>query len=319
MIALSKRKELTNMSEIILETRNLTKRYKNAVALDNVSITLKKNHIYGFIGENGAGKSTFMKVISGLILPTAGEYTLMGEPSGNALDRKRKLVGTMIEEPYLYPKYTVRQNVELQRILVGNPDKTATDRVIELVGLEDNKSKKAKKLSMGMKQRLGLAMAMVGNPQFLILDEPINGLDPKNIVTLRNMLKQINQEKECTIFVSSHILSELYLLATDFIFIHKGRIIETVTHEELEEKCSQYIQLKDNNVPETVTILEKHFPDVAYKVEAGDVIKIYGKPEMKAELARYLMEAGIIVSELSEKEQSLEEYFMAITGGKANV
>lgn len=307
------------MSEIILETRNLTKRYKNAVALDNVSITLKKNHIYGFIGENGAGKSTFMKVISGLILPTAGEYTLMGEPSGNALDRKRKLVGTMIEEPYLYPKYTVRQNVELQRILVGNPDKTATDRVIELVGLEDNKSKKAKKLSMGMKQRLGLAMAMVGNPQFLILDEPINGLDPKNIVTLRNMLKQINQEKECTIFVSSHILSELYLLATDFIFIHKGRIIETVTHEELEEKCSQYIQLKDNNVPETVTILEKHFPDVAYKVEAGDVIKIYGKPEMKAELARYLMEAGIIVSELSEKEQSLEEYFMAITGGKANV
>ena len=319
MIALSKRKELTNMSEIILETRNLTKRYKNAVALDNVSITLKKNHIYGFIGENGAGKSTFMKVISGLILPTAGEYTLMGEPSGNALDRKRKLVGTMIEEPYLYPKYTVRQNVELQRILVGNPDKTATDRVIELVGLEDNKSKKAKKLSMGMKQRLGLAMAMVGNPQFLILDEPINGLDPKNIVTLRNMLKQINQEKECTIFVSSHILSELYLLATDFIFIHKGRIIETVTHEELEEKCSQYIQLKDNNVPETVTILEKHFPDIAYKVEAEDTVKIYGKQEMKAELARHLMEAGIVVSELSEKEQSLEEYFMTITGGKANV
>lgn len=319
MIALSKRKELTNMSEIILETRNLTKHYKNAVALDNVSITLKKNHIYGFIGENGAGKSTFMKVISGLILPTAGEYSLMGESSGSALDDKRKLVGTMIEDPYLFPKYTVRQNVELQRILVGNPDKSATDRVIELVGLEDNKNKKAKKLSMGMKQRLGLAMAMVGNPQFLILDEPINGLDPKNIVTLRNMLKQINKEKECTIFVSSHILSELYLLATDFIFIHKGRIIETVTHEELEEKCSQYIQLKDNNVPETVTILEKHFPDVVYKVEAGDVVKIYGKPEMKAELAKYLMEAGIVVSELSEKEQSLEEYFMTITGGKANV
>lgn len=307
------------MSEIILETRNLTKHYKNSVALDHVSITLKKNHIYGFIGENGAGKSTFMKVISGLILPTAGEYELMGASSGSALDDKRKLVGTMIEDPYLYPKYTVRQNVELQRILVGNPDKTATDRVIEQVGLEENKNKKAKKLSMGMKQRLGLAMAMVGNPQFLILDEPINGLDPKNIVTLRNMLKQINKEKECTIFVSSHILSELYLLATDFIFIHKGRIIETVTHEELEEKCSQYIQLKDNNVPETVTILEKHFPDVVYKVEAGDVVKIYGKPEMKAELAKYLMEAGIVVSELSEKEQSLEEYFMTITGGKANV
>ena len=161
-------------------------------------------------------------------------------------------------------------------------------------------------------------MAMIANPQFLILDEPINGLDPKNIIALRNMLKKINEERECTIFVSSHILSELYLLATDFIFIHKGRIIETDTHEMLEEKCSQYIQVKDSNIPETVTILEKHFPGTSYKVEADDTVKIYGKPEMKTELSKYLMEAGILISELSEKEQSLEDYFMTITGGEAN-
>lgn len=232
------------MSDVILETRNLSKKYKDTFALDNVSVTLKKNHIYGFIGENGAGKSTFMKIIAGLIFPTSGDFSLMGEDDPKAIENKRKAMGTMIEGPYLYPKYSVRQNVEIQRMLVGNPDKSATDRVIELVGLEDQQKKAAKKLSMGMKQRLGIAMAMIGNPQFLILDEPINGLDPKNIVALRNMLKKINEEKECTIFISSHILSELYLLATDFIFIHKGRIIETDTHEKLEEKCSQYIMVK---------------------------------------------------------------------------
>ena len=306
------------MSEVILETRNLTKKYKNMYALDNVSITLEKNHIYGFIGENGAGKSTLMKILAGLIFPTSGDMTFRGETDPDEIGKKLKCVGTMIEGPYLYPGYSVRQNVELQRMLIGNPDESATDRVIELVGLTDSKKKKAKKLSMGMKQRLGIAMAMVGNPKFLILDEPINGLDPKNIVTLRSMLKKINSDNDCTIFVSSHILSEPYLLATDFIFIHKGRIIETVTHEQLEEKCSQYIFVRNNNIPETVTILEKHFPAIRYKVETDDAVKIYGKPEIMTELSGYLMRAGITVSELSEKELSLEEYFINITGDGNN-
>ena len=179
------------MSDVIFEARNLTKKYKNQFALDDVSITLKNNRIYGFIGENGAGKSTLMKIMAGLIFPTSGDMTFMGETDPSAIENKRKGVGTMIEGPYIYPGYSVRQNVELQRLLVGNPDESATDRMIELVGLTDSSKKKAKKLSMGMKQRLGIAMAMVGNPRFLILDEPINGLDPKNIVTLRNMLKKI--------------------------------------------------------------------------------------------------------------------------------
>ena len=306
------------MSEVILETRNLTKKYKNFYALDNVSLTLEKNHIYGFIGENGAGKSTFMKIIAGLIHQTSGDFTLMGATENSAIENKRRNVGTMIESPYLYPGYTARQNVELQRILVGNPDPSATDKVLEMVGLENDQNKKAKKLSMGMKHRLGVAMAMVGNPQFLILDEPINGLDPKNIVEMRNMLKKIHKEKECTIFISSHILSELYLLATDFIFISRGRIIETSTHDELEEKCSKYILLKDSNIPETVTILEKHFSGIAYKVVSDDTMKIYGKRNMMSELSEYLMKAGIIVSEFSEKELSLEEYFIGITGGEGN-
>ena len=307
------------MSDVILETRGLTKKYKNQYALDNVSITLKKNHIYGFIGENGAGKSTLMKILAGLIFPTSGDMTFMGETDPSAIEQKRKSVGTMIEGPFLYPGYSVRQNVELQRLLIGNPDESATDRVIELVGLSDSKKKKAKKLSMGMKQRLGIAMAMVGNPRFLILDEPINGLDPKNIVTLRSMLKKINQDNDCTIFVSSHILSELYLLATDFIFIHKGKIIETVTHEQLEEKCSQYIFIRNNNIPETVTILEKHFPYANYKVESDETVKVYAKSDIMTELSGYMMQAGITISELSEKELTLEEYFISITGGGNNV
>lgn len=306
------------MSDIILEVNHLTKKYRHNTALNDVSIKLQKNHIYGFIGENGAGKSTFMKIIAGLAFPTSGEINLMGESSAAGLAKKRKNMGIMIEGPYLYPGYTVRQNVEIQRKLVGNPDKAATDRVIELVDLAEQSGKKAKSLSMGMKQRLGIAMAMVGNPRLLILDEPINGLDPKNIVALRNMLIKINEEKECTIFISSHILSELYLLATDFIFIHKGSIIETMTHEELEKKCSQYIQVKDSNIPETVTIIENHFPNTEYKVVADDTVQIYGNPEIKAELSTYLMKAGIIISELSEKEMSLEEYFMSIMGGEEN-
>ena len=304
------------MSDVIFEARNLTKKYKNQFALDDVSITLKNNRIYGFIGENGAGKSTLMKIMAGLIFPTSGDMMFMGETDPSAIENKRKGVGTMIEGPYIYPGYSVRQNVELQRLLVGNPDESATDRMIELVGLTDSRKKKAKKLSMGMKQRLGIALAMVGNPRFLILDEPINGLDPKNIVTLRNMLKKINQDNDCTIFVSSHILSELYLLATDFIFIHKGKIIESVTHEQLEEKCSQYVFVRNNNIPETVTILENHFPDINYKVETDDAIKIHGKPEIMTELSENMMQAGITVSELSAKEMSLEEYFISITGGE---
>lgn len=307
------------MSDVILETRGITKKYRNQYALDNVSITLKKNHIYGFIGENGAGKSTLMKILAGLIFPTSGDMTFMGETDPSAIEQKRKTVGTMIEGPYLYPGYSVRQNVELQRLLIGNPDESATDRVIELVGLADSKKKKAKKLSMGMKQRLGIAMAMVGNPRFLILDEPINGLDPKNIVTLRGMLKKINQDNDCTIFVSSHILSELYLLATDFIFIHKGKIIEAVTHEQLEEKCSQYIFIRNNNIPETVTILEKHFPYVNYKVESDETVKVFAKSDIMTELSGYMMQAGITISEFSEKELTLEEYFISITGGGNNV
>lgn len=307
------------MKEIILQTENLTKKYGAYTVLDNVSISLEKKHIYGFIGENGAGKSTFMKIITGLTYPTSGTYSIMGKESSREREKMRRHIGSMIEEPALYPNYTIIQNLELQRTLVGNPDKLASDKVLEMVDLSDAKNKKVHTLSMGMKQRLSIAMALIGNPQILILDEPINGLDPKNIVALRNLLQKLNEEKNITIFISSHILSELYLLATDYIFIHKGKIIDVITHDELEARCRKYICIKTDAVPMALTVLDKIMDNPEYKVVSEDTIHLYSDMDNIEKISRAFMQHEIVITELSVMEQTLEDYFMGITGGGSHV
>lgn len=307
------------MNEIVLQTENLTKKYGVYTVLDNVSIRLERNHIYGFIGENGAGKSTFMKIITGLTYSTSGTYSIMGKESTHDREKMRRYIGSMIEDPALYPNYTIFQNLELQRTLVGNPDKSISDKVLEIVDLSDVKNKKVHTLSMGMKQRLSIAMALVGNPQILILDEPINGLDPKNIVALRNLLQKLNEEKNITIFISSHILSELYLLATDYIFIHKGKIIDVITHSELEAKCRKYICIKTDAVPVALTVLDKTMDSPEYKVVSEDTIHLYSDMENMEKISRAFMQNGIVIKELSVMEQTLEDYFMEITGGVNHV
>ena len=307
------------MKEIILQTENLTKKYGDFTALDHVSVRLEKKHIYGFIGENGAGKSTFMKVVTGLSYPTEGTYSIMGKDTASERDNMRKYIGSMIEDPAFYPGYSILQNLELQRILVGNPDKTVCRKVLDMVELSEVKHKKVYKLSMGMKQRLSIAMALIGNPRLLILDEPINGLDPKNIVALRSLLQKLNEEKNITIFISSHILSELYLLATDYIFIHKGKIIEVLTHDELEAKCRKYICIKTDTVPMALTVLDKTMSNPEYKVVSENTIHLYSDLNNMETIARTFMQNGIVVTELSVMEQTLEDYFMAITGGVSHV
>ena len=304
------------MENTILQTIALTKRFGHFKALDAVNIELKEKHIYGFIGRNGAGKSTFMKILTGLSYQTEGEIMLMGESSESGLREARKSIGAMIENPAIYPWYSVRKNVELKRQLVGNPDPKATDYVLELVDMKQYEKRRAGKLSMGMKQRLGIAMALVGNPKLLVLDEPINGLDPQNIVSLRKLLKKLNEEKDITIFISSHILNELYLLATDYIIINHGRIVEVSTHEELEEKCKKYICVKTDAVPAAVTVLDKIMDRESYKVMSDDTIRIFKTAAESEPIARAFMEAGIMMKEFSFKEQTLEEYFMNITGGE---
>lgn len=307
------------MESIILQTNNLTKQYGTQTVLDNVSITLKKKHIYGFIGENGAGKSTFMKIIMGLAYPTSGTFAILGKEDARGREQMRRHIGSMIEAPALYPNYSVIRNLELQRTLVGNPDRTVCDKVLDLVDLVGVKHKKASTLSMGMKQRLGIAMALLGNPQFLILDEPINGLDPKNIVALRTLLQKLNEEKNITIFISSHILSELYLLATDYIFIHKGKIIDVITHKELEARCRKYISIKTPTVPKALTVLDKVMDNPEYKVVSGDTIHLYSGKDQIETISRAFLQHEIVVTELSVTEQTLEDYFMEITGGGRHV
>ncbi len=307
------------MEKFVLQTENLTKKYGTYTVLDNVSISLEKKHIYGFIGENGAGKSTFMKIITGLTYPTSGTYSIMGKESSREREKMRRHIGSMIEEPALYPNYTILKNLELQRTLVGNPDKSASDKVLEMVDLSDAKNKKVNTLSMGMKQRLSIAMALIGNPQILILDEPINGLDPKNIVALRNLLQKLNEEKNITIFISSHILSELYLLATDYIFIHKGKIIDVITHDELEARCRKYICIKTDAVPMALTVLDKIMDKPEYKVVSEDTIHLYSDMDNIEKISRAFMQHEIVITELSVMEQTLEDYFMGITGGVSHV
>jgi len=297
------------------QTNALVKKYGRFVALDNVSVEIKKGHIYGFMGQNGAGKSIFMKAVAGLTEPSSGEISLFGKSDVTGLSEARKKLGVMIEQPALFPNYSVRRNVELRRILSGNPDENMTDQMVELVGLSDVADKKAKKLSMGMKQRLGIAMALVGNPKLLILDEPVNGLDPENIIALRKLLQKLSEEKEITIFISSHILSELYLLATDYIMIHQGRIIETLSHEQLEEKCKKYICVKTDQVSVALTHLDKLMSSEYYKVVSDDTIRVFKDSSEAENISKLFSENGIVLKELSFKEQSLEEYFMSVIGG----
>lgn len=306
------------MDNIILQTNGITVKYGDFLALDNVSISIKEKHIYGFIGENGAGKTTLMRVITGLSYPTSGEFTLFGKNTQADILKMRRRIGSIIEAPTLYPNYTAYQNLELQRVLIGNPDKGVCDRLLDLVGLKEVRNKKVRKFSMGMKQRLGIALALVGKPKLLILDEPINGLDPKNISELRVLLKKLNEENDVTLFISSHILNELYLLATDYYIIHKGRIIESLTHDELETKCRQYIKVRTNELPRCITVIENAYSDAEYKVVDDETLHLFSQIEKAEDIAKLLMENKIVTKEFSVTEQSLEEYFLGVTGGVEN-
>ena len=307
------------MEDVILQANNITKVYHGFKALDNISITLNAGHIYGFIGENGAGKTTLMRILTGLSLPTSGDYSLFGISEHAEIQAARRRIGSTIEEPTLYPEFSAYRNLELQRILIGNPDKSVCDELLKLLDLYDVRNKKVKEFSMGMKQRLGIALALIGKPELLILDEPVNGLDPKNISTLRVLLKKLSEERGITMLISSHILSELYLLATDYIIIHKGKIIESLSHEQLEAKCENYVKVCTDSLPECVTVIEKELEISDYKVMDDHTLHIYAFTEEPQRISQVLTQNNIIVSELSVCGQSLEEYFLSVTGGERDV
>ncbi len=306
------------MKEVILKTYNITKKYGNQVAVNNVNMTIKKGEIYGFIGQNGAGKTTLIRLITGLIHKTGGEIELLGATGEAELNKSRTMIGSLIETPSFYTNMTARENLEVSRLVRNIPGKKCIDEVLELVGLKDVEKKKVKNFSLGMRQRLGIANALMGNPKLLILDEPINGLDPMGIVEIRELLKKINKEKDMTILISSHILSELSELATTYGIISNGKLIEEITAEQLAEKCRQYIDLKVDDTSRAVTLLERELGISDYEVLEDKKIKVFSNLENVGEVNSILSKSGVIVQSISIKGENLEEYFMNKIGGVLN-
>lgn len=263
------------MSSIILEAKSLTKEYKQTLALDHINLQIKKGKIYGFIGQNGAGKTTFLRLVSGLAFPTSGTLSLWGNSGTEELQKQRKRIGSMIETPALFPSMTAYQNTEVQRIQRGIPDKSVIKRTLDMVGLQDTGKKSVRNFSLGMRQRLGIAIALLNTPELLILDEPINGLDPAGIVEIRNLLKILNKEYGMTILVSSHILEELYQTASEFILIDHGKIIEEISDYELNERCKRHIAIKTTDVQKTVLVLEENLHTDNFKLMPDGIIRLY--------------------------------------------
>ena len=306
------------MKKVVLKTYNITKKYGEQLAVDNVNMTIKKGDIYGFIGQNGAGKTTLIRLITGLIHKGGGEIELLGANEENELNKARTMVGSLIESPSLYTNMTARENLEVSRLVRNIPGKKCIDEVLELVGLKDVEKKKVKNFSLGMRQRLGIANALMGNPKLLILDEPINGLDPMGIVEIRELLKKINKEKDMTILISSHILSELSELATTYGIISNGKLIEEITAKQLSEKCRQYIDLKVDNTARAVILLERELGISDYEVLEDSNIKVFSNLDNVGEVNSLLSRSGIIVESISVKSENLEEYFMNKVGGVLN-
>lgn len=306
------------MKDVILKTYNITKKYGNQIAINNVNMTIKKGEIYGFIGQNGAGKTTLIRLITGLIHKTNGDIELLGASSENELNKARTMIGSLIETPSFYNNMTARENLEVSRRIRNIPGNKCVDEVLELVGLKNIEKKKVKNFSLGMKQRLGIANAIMGNPRLLILDEPINGLDPMGIVEIRELLKKINKEKDMTILISSHILSELSELATTYGIISNGKLIEEITSQELKEKCRKYIDLKVDDTSRAVTILERKLGINDYQVLANKKIKVFSNLDNVGEVNSILSNSGIIVESIGVKGENLEEYFMNVIGGVLN-
>lgn len=303
------------MNEYVLKTNNLSKKYKSTMALDKVNISIKKGAIYGFIGQNGAGKSTLIRLVCGLAKPTAGSLELFGDTSERALIQTRKRIGTIIEGPALYPNMTAAENLEAHRLLKGIPGKECIEKTLMLVGLQNTGKKKAKNFSLGMKQRLGIAIALLGDPEFLILDEPINGLDPMGVVEIRSLLRKLNEEHDITILISSHILSELHLLATHYGIIHNGKLIEQLSLKELNEKCQQYLHIKVNDPNKAATVLESHFKTTNFEVMPNGSIKMFDPINPPGEVSQTLVQQGLVIEELMLMGEDLETYFSHRIGG----
>ncbi len=296
--------------EFIVKTVKLTKEYGQTVALKNADIAIRRGSIYGLVGNNGAGKTTFLKILAGQTHATGGSFILMGEDNEKGYKKARKRTGAIIENPGFYPKLSAKQNLEYYRIQRGIPGKDIVDRMLEQVGLSGAAKRKFEKLSLGMKQRLGLALALMGEPELLILDEPINGLDPAGIIEVRNFLLKLNQEKNVTIIISSHILTELQNIATDYGFLSKGELVEQISAEKLREKCKAFLEIKVTDAERYAALLETELLCSNYKVLPDGYIHILERVDNVSDYSALAVKHGIGLLSFEMKEINLENYYM---------
>lgn len=296
------------MGENIIEVSNLTKTYGDFNAVKDMSFTIKKGGIYGLIGENGAGKTTLIRMLAGLIAKTSGTISFYGNSDEKSLTEARKKFSFIVETPYHIPSLTAYENLNLQRLQRGIKDKSSIDRVLKLVNLENTGKKTADKFSLGMRQRLGIAIAMLEQVDVLVLDEPINGLDPQGIIEMRNLIKKLNTELGVTIIISSHILSELSLTVTDYIFMSKGHLIKQTNYNDLMKECDVKFTLDTSNNKKAEAVLKKL--GNSYKTQDNKLC-ILGKPHIPT-ISKELHSNGIYIYELFESTMTLEQYYISL-------
>lgn len=302
--------------EYVLKTNALCKNYRHFKALNSLSMSVPKGSIYGFVGKNGAGKTTLIRLICGLQEPSAGEYTLYGRKNTERdIAKSRRRMGAVVETPSIYLDMSAEDNLKMQYRIIGLPSYDGMKDILKLVGLENTGKKKAKNFSLGMKQRLGIAIALVGDPDFLVLDEPVNGLDPQGIIEIRELILKLNREKQITILISSHILDELSKLATHYGFIDAGRIVKEISAEELEKACRKCTRLTVSSTAVLSRVLEEM--GIEYKIVSAAEADIYAKVNL-AKLVNALSAESCELLSASEREESLESYYVNLIGGGRN-
>ncbi|MCM1049978.1 MAG: ATP-binding cassette domain-containing protein [Clostridiales bacterium] len=294
--------------DYVLKTNALSKNYKDFKALNGLSMNVPKGAIYGFVGKNGAGKTTLIRLICGLQEPTSGEYTLYGRKNTDKdIAKSRRRVGAVVETPSIYLDMTAVDNLKQQYLILGLPSYDGLDDILKLVGLEGTGRKKAKNFSLGMRQRLGIAIALVGDPDFLILDEPVNGLDPQGIIEMRELILRLNREKQITVLISSHILDELSKFATYYGFIDNGHIIKEMSARELEDACRKCMRMEVSDTKALARVLDKM--NIEYKILSDTSVDVYAKLNV-SQLAKALEQENCEIISMQEHDESLESYYV---------
>lgn len=303
--------------EYVLETDALSKQYGHFKALDGLSMHVPKGAVYGFVGKNGAGKTTLIRLICGLQKPTAGTYSLYGrQDTSRDIAKARRRMGGVVETPSIFLNLTAKENLRQQYQVLGRPSEDGMQELLELVGLADTGKKKAKNFSLGMRQRLGIAVALAGNPDFLVLDEPVNGLDPQGIVEMRELILKLNRERQITVLISSHILDELSRLATHYGFIDHGHMIKEISAQELEAACRKCVCVEVTSTKILARVLDGM--GIEYMIHSDTKADIYGTVRV-TEFVMHLAKERCEVIRMSEKDESLESYYIRLTGGGVHV